>query len=52
MKEDKTFVKMTAILALAILESTALLVGLDGQIFTVVVAAIAGLAGYEIGKKV
>ena len=49
---DKALIKACAIIALAMLESVAIITGIDGAYFLVVVAAIAGLAGYEIGKKV
>lgn len=34
------------------LEITALLMGVDGQLFSVVVAIIAGLGGYAAGKAI
>ena len=51
MTENKTRIKAAAILALAMLESVALLRGIDGAYFMIIVAAISGLAGYEIGKR-
>lgn len=36
---------------LTVLESIALLTGVDGVIFVTVIGAIAGLGGYLIGKK-
>jgi len=35
---------------LTALEALAMLTGNDGMLFSLVVAAVAGLAGYEIGK--
>ena len=40
-----------AIGALTTLEMTALIMQVDGALFVPVVAAIAGLAGFEIGKR-
>ena len=39
---------ITAIICIAILESVALYMGIDGALFTLVIAVIAGLAGYVI----
>ena len=51
MKTHPLFSKaIIAILVLAGLEAIALLKGIDGAAFGTVVAAIAGLGGYEIGK--
>lgn len=49
--EDKTILKMWAISVLGALEGVALVMGIDGTLFGAVIAAIAGIAGYEIGKK-
>ena len=46
---DKSIV-ITAIIAIALLEGVALYTGIDGTIFSLVIAAIAGLAGYELKK--
>ncbi|RLE08945.1 hypothetical protein DRZ78_00015 [Candidatus Aerophobetes bacterium] len=46
----KTMQAMVAIIALTILESIALLKGLDGVLFSFVVAVISGLGGYNIKK--
>jgi len=52
MKENKTLVKMTAIICLTAIEIANLMtVNLDGAFLTFIVSVIAGLAGYEIGKK-
>ena len=49
MTNDKTqAIIITAILAIAILEGIALLTGTDGAYFALVIAAVSGLAGYEI----
>lgn len=47
---DKTVV-ITAICAITILEAIALFNGINGTGFSLVIAAIAGLAGYVIGGK-
>ena len=49
---EKTLLKATAMLCITILEVVNLAtVGIDGSLFGLVVAAISGLAGYEIGKR-
>ena len=47
MTETKTVV-MTAIIGLVILEAIALFNGLNGTLFSIIVAAVAGLGGYVI----
>ena len=47
MTETKTVV-MTAIIGLVILEAIALFNGINGTLFSIIVAAIAGLGGYII----
>jgi len=42
---------VVAIACLTTLEMTALIMGVDGIVFSVVVGAIAGLGGYAVGKK-
>jgi len=49
--KDKTIKALAGITGLTILEITALTLGYDGMLFGVVIAAIAGLAGYTIGRK-
>lgn len=44
--KDETILAIAAILAVTVLETMALMLGIDGSILTVVVAAIAGLGGY------
>lgn len=46
--EDATIIKLVAILAIAILEAAALMMGLDGAYFGPVIAVIGGIAGYEL----
>ena len=46
--EDKTVLGATAIIAIAILEGFALYMKVDGTILALALAAIAGIAGYEI----
>ena len=43
---------MTAIIALAALEGVALATHTDGAMFGVVITAIAGLGGYQVGKVI
>jgi len=45
---NSSLVVLIAICAITLLESIALLKGLDGHILTVALAFIAGLGGYEI----
>ena len=50
--DDRTLVKIAAIVAIAAIEVTNLLTAkIDSTLTSVVVAAIAGLAGYQLGKK-
>jgi len=42
---------IVAILCITILEAIALATGIDGAIFGVAIAAIAGLGGYEIKSQ-
>jgi len=46
--EDKTIMTIVAMILIAILESVAMMKGIDGYLFGVVVAVISGLAGYKI----
>jgi len=51
-RKDDTAIKITAICCVTALEIANLLtVGVDGTLFGLVVGAISGLAGYEIGKR-
>lgn len=45
---EKTLIITTAIACIALLEVVAMLTGIDGAYFGIVIAAISGLAGYEI----
>lgn len=49
--EDKTVLGIVAIGAIAVLEGIALYAGVDGAILSTVVAFIAGIAGYTVGKR-
>jgi len=40
-----------AIIGLVILETIALLKGIDGTLFSMVIACISGLAGFKIGRE-
>jgi len=42
---------LVAISCLTCLEMTALIMGVDGALFGVVIAAIAGLGGYTVGSN-
>ena len=46
--KDKTIITVTAIGAITAIEVAALLMGLNGILLTVTIAAIAGLGGYEV----
>lgn len=48
MTRDKIWLTGLAIVAIALLEVVALIVGVNGAVFGIVVAVIAGLAGYKI----
>ncbi|MBA7572609.1 hypothetical protein ES708_14392 [subsurface metagenome] len=43
---------ITAIIALAALEIVALLKGVNGAYLAIVITAIAGLGGYQVGKVI
>lgn len=49
--KDGTRVECLAILALMVMEVVAMLKGIDGVMFSLVVASIAGIAGYELRPK-
>jgi len=48
MNKIKSRTKEVAIIAIAVLEGIALHQGIDGTLFSVVIAVIAGLAGYSV----
>ena len=51
--DDSTYIKIAAIIAIAAIECVNLLTAkIDSAITSLVVAAIAGLAGYQIGKRI
>lgn len=50
--EDKTILGCVAIGAITVLEAVALYMGVNGTVLAAVVAAIAGIAGYQVGKRV
>jgi hypothetical protein len=50
--EDKSKITMMAIGVLGALEAMAIVFGIDGMLFSAVVAAIAGLAGYELKASI
>ena len=50
--KESTLLKICAMICLCYLETLALVyLNIDGTILTTVIAVIAGLAGYEIGKR-
>lgn len=48
MRNDKFWLAGLAIIVIALLQVIALIVGVDGAVFGIVIAVIAGLAGYKI----
>lgn len=50
--EDKTIKIVAAILGIVILDSVALFNGIDGTLFAVSIAAIAGMAGYQLAPQI
>jgi len=46
--EDQTWKVLVAIVGLVILECVAMFNGINGTVFSVVIAAIAGLGGYSL----
>jgi hypothetical protein len=48
--KDKIMLGCVAVVCLTIMEAIALLKGVDGYLFGIVVAAISSFAGYKIGK--
>ena len=49
--KDSAKLKVWGMSMLAFLEGIAMLMNMDGALFGLVVAAISGLCGYELGKK-
>jgi len=49
---DKTLITIIAIICIAVLEAIALIIGIDGQVFSTVIAVLSGLGGYTIGRKI
>ena len=50
--DEKTLVILWVTTLLTFLESLALILGMDGQFFVVMVGLISGMAGYEIKSKI
>jgi hypothetical protein len=50
-RKNQTLISVVAIVVLGALEALALIKGVDGAIFGIVIAAISGLGGYEIGSR-
>lgn len=49
--EDSTLIKLFALTGLTVIECVALYLGVNGALFSLVVAGIAGIAGYQIGVE-
>jgi hypothetical protein len=49
--QSNYYLKLVAIAAIAILEAIAMISKVDGKYFGIAVAAIAGLAGFWIGRS-
>lgn len=49
--KDKTILAMWGATLVTFLEALAILKGIDGALFGTVVAVIAGLCGYHVGKE-
>lgn len=50
--KEKTVIKLWAITLIAVLEAVNLVMtNIDGTVFSMVVGSIAGLAGYEMGRR-
>ena len=49
--ESKHLLSAVCVIALATLETTALLKGVDGVLFAGVATAIAGIGGWRIGRR-
>jgi len=45
-----SYIREVAIVGIVILEAIALCKGIDGQIFSLVIATIAGIAGYALRR--
>ena len=45
-----TYIREIAIMGIVILEAIALCQGIDGQVLSLVIATIAGIAGYTLRK--
>ena len=50
--QDKTILSCVAIIAIMFLEFGCLLTGIDGVVFSAIVAIIAGIAGYQVKNLV
>jgi len=48
MRDKNVLVLLTAIICLTALEVTAMLTGIDGYLFSLIVVAIAGIAGFKM----
>jgi len=50
--QDKTIKTICAIFGIVILDGIALLSGIDGTLFALSIAALAGLAGYTLSPQI
>lgn len=48
MKDKNIWVLITSLVCLTVLEITAMLKGLDGYLFSLIVVAVAGIAGFKM----
>lgn len=48
---DKTTLKVCAIIGIVLIECVALYLGVNGVLLSLSIGGIAGIAGYEIGVK-
>ena len=50
MINEKTILGIIAIISITVLDSVALMNGIDGTILTLSIGGIAGIGGYEVGR--
>ena len=48
MRNRTYIITITSIIGIVVLESIALIKNLDGQLFSIVIAVLAGLSGYQV----
>jgi len=52
MDKSKLIITITSIICITLLEGLALYKNLDGQVFSLVIAALAGLGGYSFRQSI